>query len=156
MAREYGKQRHHQQQNQRQSGIFHRDNRKNRNDAARVRYHADNAGGKKRLHGIHIARKPRGHLAGILPRERAGRQLRQLPRHFRAQRMGHFLSKEHQKALLRGGKDSLQCKAAKIAEHRKKSQCRAFAQSVDHTGQKQRRNQRRRNRRCDTQNRSCC
>ena len=70
--------------------------------------------------------------------------------------MGHFLSKEHQKALLRGGKDSLQCKAAKIAEHRKKSQCRAFAQSVDHTGQQQRRNQRRRNRRCDTQNRSCC
>lgn len=47
--------------------------------------------------------------------------------------MGHFLSKEHQKALLRGGKDSLQCKAAKIAEHRKKVSAAPSLSRVDHT-----------------------
>ena len=145
MAREYGKQRHHQQQNQRQSGIFHRDNRKNRNDAARVRYHADNSGGKKRLHGVHIAGKARGHLAGGLLHERAGGQKRQLPGHFRAQRVGHLLAEQHEQALLRAGEKALQRETAEIEQHRERGERHAAGQPVNDAPEQQRREERRAN-----------
>ena len=103
MAGEHGEQRQHQQQNQCKTGILHGDDRHDGEDAAGVRRHADDSGGEQRLHRIHIAREARGHLAGALPCQRAGGKLGQLPGHFRAQGVGHFLAEEYQQALLRRG-----------------------------------------------------
>ena len=145
VAGKHSEQRQHQQQYQRKAGVFRRNDRHDREDAAGVRHHADNAGGKKRLHGIHIAGKARGHLAGVLTCQCACGQHRKLPRHFRAQRMRHFLTEQHQQAFLRGGKDALQREASEIAKHCKGCQRDACVQTVDQAGQQQRRDQRRRN-----------
>ena len=74
MTGKHGKQRQHQKQKKCQSGVFHRNDRQDRNNAARIRRHADDTGGKQRLYRIHISRKPRSHLSGILLRQSAGRQ----------------------------------------------------------------------------------
>ena len=68
-----GQQRQHRQQNQRKPRVLHGDHREDREDSARVRRHGDHAGGEQRLHGVHVAGKARGQLAGVL-RRRASRR----------------------------------------------------------------------------------
>ena len=154
LSGKHGEKRQHQQQNQHQTGVFDRDDRKNRDDAAGVRCHADDTGGKKRLHSVDIAGKARGNLAGVLPCQRACRKARQLLRHLGAQRMGHFLPEQHKKALLRGGKQPFQREAAEIKKHCESSQRQTICQPVDDARQQQRRKQRRADRRCHAQKRS--
>ena len=146
MAGEHGEQRQHKQQNQRKAGVFHGDDRHDGEDAAGVRHHADDAGGEQRFHCIHIAREARGHLAGVLPHQRAGGKLGQLPGHFRAQGVGHFLAEEYQQTLLRRGEYPFQRQTAEIKKHRKECQRKPGHQPVDDAGQQQRRHQRRRHR----------
>ena len=143
MAREHGEQRQHQQQNERETGVLHRNDRHNRDNAAGVRRHADDAGGEKRLYGVHIAGKARGHLAGVLHHERAGGQKRQLPGHFRAQRVGHLLAEQHEKALLRTRENALQRETAEIEQHRECGERHAAGQPVDDAPEQQRRKERR-------------
>ena len=145
MAREYGEQRQHQQQNERETGVFHCDDRHNGENAAGIRRHADDAGGEKRLHGVHIAGKARGHLTGFLPRERAGGQKRQLPGHFRAQRVRHLLAEQHEQALLRAGEKALQRETAEIEQHRERGERHAAGQPVNDAPEQQRREERRAN-----------
>ena len=64
--------------------VLHGNHCQNRDDAAGIRHHADDAGSEQRLDSIHIPRKARGNLAGILPDERAGGQRDELLRHFGA------------------------------------------------------------------------
>ena len=123
----------------------HGEQRQNGHDAAGVRRHADDAGGKKRLHSVHIAGKARGHLAGVLPRERAGGQKRQLPGHFRAQRVCHLLAEQHEQALLRAGEKTLQRETAEIEQHRERGERHAAGQPVDDAPEQQRREERRPN-----------
>ena len=146
MAGERGEQRQHQQQDQRKAGILHGDDRHDGEDAAGVRRHADDAGGEQRLHRIHIAREARGHLAGVLPCQHAGGKFGQLPGHFRAQGVGHFLAEEYQQALLRRGEHPFQRQTAEIKKHRRERQRKPGRQPVDDAGQQQRRHQRRRHR----------
>ncbi len=64
---ENGEQRQNHQQHQRKPDVLHGNHCQNRDDAAGIRHHADDAGGEQRLDSIHITRKARGNLAGILP-----------------------------------------------------------------------------------------
>ena len=145
MAREHGKERQHQQQDESETGVFYRDDGQDRNYAAGIRHHADDSGGEKCLHSVHIAGKARGHLAGVLPRERAGGQKRQLPGHFRAQRVGHLLAEQHEKALLRAGEKALQRETAEIEQHRERGERHAAGQPVNDAPEQQRREERRAN-----------
>ena len=149
MAGKCRKQRQHQQQNQRKTGVFYSNHCHDGENAARVRHHADNARGEQRFHGVHIARKPRRHLAGVLVHQRARGQLRQFVRHFGPQRVGHFLPKQHQQTFLGRGQHTLQRQAAKISKHGPKRQRQARRQAVNDARQQQRRQQRCHNRRCN-------
>ena len=153
VAGEQGKQGQNQQQNQSKTGIFHRDDRHDGQNAARIRHHADDAGGKQRLNRVHIPGKPGGDLAGILVNKGACGQPGQLPGHFRAQSVGHFLAEQHEQAFLRGRKQSLQRKTAKVALYREKRQSAAHGQAIDHPCQQQRREQGRAHRRRHAENR---
>ena len=143
MAGKQGKQRQHQQQDQRKAGVLHRDHYQNGHDAAGVRRHADDAGGEQGFHRVHIAGKAGCHLTGVLAYQYAGRQPGQLAGHLGAQSVGHLLAEQHQQALLRGGQPPFQRKAAKIEQHRLHRQRDACRQPVDDAGQQQRRHQRR-------------
>ena len=151
---EQGKQRQHQQQYQRKAGVFHCDDGHDGEDAAGVRRHADDAGGEQSFHGVHIAGKAGGHLTGVLLRQGAGGQPRQLLRHLGAQRVGHFLPEEHQKALLGGGKQTLQGETAEVEQRREQGQRGTAGQTVDDAAQQQRRYQRCGHRRRHTQERA--
>ena len=155
MAGKQGKQRQHQQQDQRKAGIFCRDDGQNGEDAAGVRRHADDAGGKQRLHGVHIAREAGRDLAGVLPGQRARRQMGKLPGHLRAQGMGHLLAEEHQQPLLRRRERPFQREAAEVEEHCRKGQRKPRRQPVNDPGQQQRREERGQNRRCCAQDCPC-
>ena len=78
MAGEHCERRQHQQQDQRETGVLHGNHRYDGDDAEGIRRHADDTGGKQRLYRIHISRKPRSHLSGILLRQSTGRKLCQL------------------------------------------------------------------------------
>ena len=77
----HGKQRQHQQQDQRKAGVFHRNDPHDGDDAAGICCHADDAGSEQGFHRVHIARKAGGHLAGILLCQCTGGQAAQLPGH---------------------------------------------------------------------------
>ena len=141
MAGEHRKQRQHQQQHQRNAGVFYRDDRHDGNDAAGICRHADDAGGEQRFHRVHIAGKACRHLAGVLACQRACGQPSKLPGHFRPQRVGHFLAKEHQQAFLRGGKPPFQRQTAKVKQHCCNGERDACGEPVNDTGQQQRRQQ---------------
>ena len=143
MACEHGEQRQHQQQYQCKTGVFYRNNGHDRENAAGVRRHADDAGGEKRFHGVHIAGKARGDLAGVLAHKRVGGQKHQLPGHFRAQRVGHFLTGEHEQALLCAGQYPLQRESAEIEERRERGEGQTAGQPVNDAPEQQRRNERR-------------
>ena len=121
MAGEHREQRQHQQQDQRKAGVLHRDDRHDGEDAAGICHHADDAGGEQRFHRVHIARKAGRHLAGVLACQRAGGQPGQLPGHFRAQGVGHFLAEEHQQAFLRRGEPPFQRQTAEVKQHRRRT-----------------------------------
>ena len=78
---------------------------------------------------------------GFWPCQRAGGQPGKLPGHFRPQRVGHFLAKEHQQAFLRGGKPPFQRQTAKVKQHCCKGERDACGEPVNDTGQQQRRQQ---------------
>ena len=141
-AGKHREQRQYQQQNQRQTGILRGDDRHNGKDAAGVRHHADDAGGEQRLHRVHIAGEPRGHLAGVLVHQRACRQLRQFVGHLGPQRVGHLLPKQHQQTFLRRGQHPLQRQAGKVGKHRPDRQRQARRQPINDACQQQRRQQR--------------
>ena len=134
-AREDGEKRQNDEQYQRKPRVFHGDHREDRDDPARVRRHADDPRVKQRLHGVDVARKARGDLAGVLRNERRGGQRGELSRHFRTQRARHLLPEQNQKRLLRRGKHALQRKARKIRQRGGERQRSAVRQSIDHARQ---------------------
>ena len=151
---ERSQQRQHRQQNQRQPRVLHGDHREDREDSARIRRHGDHAGGEQRLHGVHVAGKARGQLAGVLRRERRRGQARQLLGHGRAERMGHLLTEDFQQRLLRGSEHALQREAAEIQQRRRERQRYSARQAVDNARQQQRRQQRGQHRRRRTEQRA--
>ena len=151
---ENGEQRQNHQQHQCKPRVLHGNHCQNRDDAAGIRHHADDAGGEQRLDSIHITRKARGNLAGILPDERAGGQRDELLRHFGAQGVRHLLPEQHQQRFLRRGERPLQHKAAEVEQHGGEQQRHTTRQPVNYVLEQQRRNQRRGNRCRNTQQRA--
>ena len=145
MAGERGEQRQHQQQNQRKAGILHGDDRMmermRQASAAMLMMPEVNSAST-------VSTSPEKRAATspgfCLPACR--RKLGQLPGHFRAQGVGHFLAEEHQQALLRRGEHPFQRQTAEIKKHRMECQRKSCRQPVDDAGQQQRRHQRRRHR----------
>ena len=143
MAGKERKEGKNRQQDQRKPRVFHCDDPKNGKDAAGVGHHADDAGGKEGLHGVHIAGKARRHLSRVLRDQGVCRQAGELVRHFGAQGVGHFLAEKHQQRFLRRRKQALQHKAPEIEEHSGEGEGGPGVQPVDDAGQQQRRDQRR-------------
>ena len=153
MACEEREQRQHEQEKQRKSRIFERDDDKNRQNAARIRHHRDDARGEQRLDRVDIAGKARGDFAGVLRGERRGGQPRQLGGELRAQRVRHLLAENFEQRLLRGGQHALKRERTEVQQHRRKDERRAAGQRVDDLAEQQRRQERGEHRGCRAEQR---
>ena len=95
------KKRRDRQQQKAQAGAFHKNDDKNAHQLAKVSRHADDAGGKQVVHGIHIVDKPGCRHPRLSLHKIGGGEAFQLFTHDRPDVMGHLLAEGCDQAFFR-------------------------------------------------------